>query len=121
MGEQSGVLHFQPVPPAAIIRGNAKAAARWRDHLHAVYPEEADHLEQWFAQRIQHPGVKLNHALVLGGMQGIGKDSLLEPIKLAIGAVELERNFTAANAWAVQRLGEGGDRAALGSPRLGRS
>ena len=27
----------------------------------------------------------MNHALVLGGAQGIGKDSLLEPVKYAIG------------------------------------
>ena len=28
---------------------------------------------------------KINHALVLGGAQGIGKDTLLEPVKHAIG------------------------------------
>src|SRR4029077_7730646 len=28
---------------------------------------------------------KINHALVLGGKQGIGKDTLLEPVKRAIG------------------------------------
>jgi hypothetical protein len=29
--------------------------------------------------------VKINHALVLGGAQGIGKDTLLDPVKQAIG------------------------------------
>ena len=38
-----------------------------------------------FAQRVQEPGVKLNHALVLGGLQGIGKDTLLEPVKRTVG------------------------------------
>ena len=28
---------------------------------------------------------KINHALVLGGLPGIGKDSILEPVKTAIG------------------------------------
>jgi hypothetical protein len=28
---------------------------------------------------------KINHALVLGGLQGIGKDTLLEPVKTAVG------------------------------------
>src|SRR5205814_3802730 len=28
---------------------------------------------------------KINHALVLGGKPGIGKDTLLEPVKIAIG------------------------------------
>ena len=31
------------------------------------------------------PGDKINHALVLGGAQGIGKDTLLEPVKHAVG------------------------------------
>jgi hypothetical protein len=30
--------------------------------------------------------VKINHALVLGGLQGIGKDTLFEPVKRAVGA-----------------------------------
>ena len=34
---------------------------------------------------MQHPEVKINHALVLGGSQGIGKDTLLEPVKHAVG------------------------------------
>ena len=32
------------------------------------------------------PEEKINHALVLGGKQGIGKDTLLEPVKRAVGA-----------------------------------
>lgn len=34
---------------------------------------------------MQRPDEKLNHALVLGGEQGIGKDTLLEPVKRAVG------------------------------------
>jgi hypothetical protein len=37
------------------------------------------------AHRVQRPQEKINHALVLGGDQGIGKDTLLEPVKHAIG------------------------------------
>src|SRR5205085_8626779 len=39
----------------------------------------------WLAHRVQRPQEKINHALVLGGKQGIGKDTILEPIKTAIG------------------------------------
>jgi hypothetical protein len=39
----------------------------------------------WLAHRVQRPQEKINHALVLGGAQGIGKDTLLEPIKHAVG------------------------------------
>ena len=35
---------------------------------------------------MQFPWQKINHALLLGGNQGIGKDTLLEPVKYAVGA-----------------------------------
>jgi hypothetical protein len=38
---------------------------------------------KWLAHRVQRPREKINHALVLGGQQGI--DTILEPVKLAIG------------------------------------
>jgi hypothetical protein len=34
---------------------------------------------------VQRPGEKINHGLVLGGSPGIGKDTLLEPLKHAVG------------------------------------
>jgi Family of unknown function (DUF5906) len=34
---------------------------------------------------VQRPREKINHALVLGGNQGVGKDTMLEPIKYAVG------------------------------------
>ena len=40
---------------------------------------------QWLAHRLQRPSEKINHALLLGGAQGIGKDSMLEPIKAGVG------------------------------------
>ena len=39
----------------------------------------------WLAQRVQRPHEKINHALVLGGKPGIGKDTILEPVKQAVG------------------------------------
>jgi hypothetical protein len=74
-------LYRQPNP----IKGDPSKAGAWRDHLRLMYPEEADHIELWLAHRIQRPGEKINHALVLGGAQGIGKDTLLEPVKHAVG------------------------------------
>ena len=44
-----------------------------------------EHIIRWLAHRVQCPQEKINHALVLGGNQGIGKDTLLEPVKRAIG------------------------------------
>ena len=49
-----------------------------------VYPDDADHLIPWLASRAA-ARQKINHALVLGGLQGIGKDTMLEPVKHAVG------------------------------------
>lgn len=72
-------------PPVVKAGGDASKAGPWRDHLRMVYPADADHIERWFAHRVQHPGGKINHALVLGGPTRIGKDTLIEPIKHAVG------------------------------------
>ncbi|WP_156406220.1 primase-helicase family protein [Hydrogenophaga sp. Root209] len=65
--------------------GDPSLAKPWIDHLHRVYPDERLHITQWLAHRVQYPGDKCNHALVLGGSQGIGKDTILEPLKLGVG------------------------------------
>src|SRR5262245_42578277 len=60
--------------------------SRWLDHLHRIYPDCAEtRIIPWLAHRVQRPWEKINHALVLLGAQGIGKDTLLEPVKAAIG------------------------------------
>ena len=66
------------------ISGDATQAGPWTKHVHRIYPETADHIIQWLAHRAQQPGIKINHALVLGGEQGVGKDTLLEPVKAAV-------------------------------------
>ena len=71
--------------PPALEPGNAADADPWLDHVHKVYPGNADHIVRWLAHRVQRPGEKVNHALVLGGVEGIGKDTLLEPMKYAVG------------------------------------
>mgnify|MGYP001218794323 CR=1 FL=1 len=67
------------------IPGNPDEAGMWLDHVYKLYPEEAEHIISWLAFKIQNPGVKINHILFLGGGAGIGKDTLLEPVKRAVG------------------------------------
>ncbi|WP_338830233.1 primase-helicase family protein [Bradyrhizobium sp. 27S5] len=57
----------------------------WLDHIEKLYGDLTAHIVHWFAHRVQHPGIKINHALVLGGEQGIGKDTILEPVRRAVG------------------------------------
>ena len=66
--------------------GDAAQAGPWLDHLRRVYPADWEHIQFWLAHRIQHPGEKINHALVLGGNPGVGKDTLLEPVKAGVGS-----------------------------------
>lgn len=67
-------------------QGNAEDVALWLNHLKAVYPNDWQHIQCWMAHRIQRPGEKINHALVLGGSPGIGKDTILEPVKMGVGS-----------------------------------
>jgi hypothetical protein len=83
--ERPEVTTFNHYRPPRIKPGKASEAGLWLEHLHKIYPDDADHSIKWLAHRVQRPGDKINHALVWGGAQGIGKDTLLEPIKHAVG------------------------------------
>lgn len=74
-------LYRPPNPP----HGSADRAGPWCEHVRFVYPDDHEHVIAWLAHLVQRRGVKCNHALVLGGAQGIGKDTLLEPLKAAVG------------------------------------
>jgi hypothetical protein len=83
--ERNGVTCFNLYRPPTLEPGDAKKADRWLDHVHKVFGDDAEHIIRWLAQRVQRPQEKINHALVFGGTQGIGKDTLLEPARYAVG------------------------------------
>ena len=83
--ERRGVTCFNLYRAPTIEPGDPAKAGPWIDHVRLIYPDEAEHIIDWLAHRVQRPQEKINHALVLGGQQGIGKDTLLEPVKYAIG------------------------------------
>jgi hypothetical protein len=47
--------------------------------------EAFNHVMSFFAHMVQHPGARINHALVLQGEQGIGKDSIIHAMQKMIG------------------------------------
>lgn len=79
-----GAYNIYREPPT--ITGDASNVQPWLDLVTRVYPDCAGHFVRWLAYKVQHPGEKINHALVMGGGSGIGKDTILEPLKLAVGA-----------------------------------
>lgn len=80
-----GATVFNLYRPPLPLLGDPSKAGPWVEHLRRIYPDDARHIELWLAHRLQRPGDKINHALVFGGAPGIGKDTLLEPIKVGVG------------------------------------
>jgi hypothetical protein len=84
--ERNGVTTFNLYRPPTLKHGNPSKAGPWLELVHKVYPNDAERLIAKLAHRVQRPGEKINHAVVLGGAPGIGKDTILEPVKRATGA-----------------------------------
>lgn len=82
---RDGTNTFNLYRPPVIQPGDASLATPWLELLRCIYPNDADHLVKWFAHRRQRPDDKINHALVFGGSPGIGKDTIMEPLKQAVG------------------------------------
>jgi Family of unknown function (DUF5906) len=83
--EHEGLACFNLYRPPTIQIGDPDKAQLWVDHVRRVWGDAAEHILAWLAHRVQHPEEKINHALVLGGAQGTGKDTMLEPVKQAVG------------------------------------
>jgi len=71
--------------PPAIGPGDANDVEPWLNLVRKIYPANYERILDFLAHPVQRPQVKINHALVLGGAPGIGKDTILEPVKYAIG------------------------------------
>lgn len=70
-------------PP--VITPKSGDVTPWLGLIETAFPDQAAHIVSWLAHRVQRPHEKINHALVLGGEPGIGKDTILEPVKQAVG------------------------------------
>lgn len=106
-------LYMPPIP----VTGDPEKATPWLTHIRRVYPGDAEHIIRWLAHRVQKPGEKINHALLLGGKQGIGKDTILVPVSRAIGPwnladvspSQLTGRFTGFLKSVILRVSEGRD------------
>src|SRR5262245_19668182 len=83
--ERDGVTSFNLYRAPQTKLGEDNDDGTWLNLVLKIYPDDADHIVRWLAHRVQRPGEKINHGIVLGGAQGIGKDTLLEPVRQAVG------------------------------------
>jgi hypothetical protein len=58
----------------------------WLNHFDKIgWGEYREHMLNWMAYTVQFPQNKINHMLLLGGGEGVGKDFLLFPLIKAMG------------------------------------
>lgn len=74
---------------APIYRTNVpiRRPDRWIEHVKYVFPEpvEHEHFFDFCAHMIQRPHEKVNHGVVMAGVQGIGKDTAILPLRYGVG------------------------------------
>lgn len=81
--------------PELELQGDPEGAGFWLELGEYLFGNQLHHMIQCLAFKVQHPDVKINHALVMGSYdQGIGKDAWLAPVQTAIGA----HNFSSVTA-----------------------
>ena len=94
-----GTAGWQDVPdsttmntyqPATITLGDPAQAAPWLAQCSRLYKEHWHHMVSYFSFLRQHPGVKINHGILMGGNPGVGKDSILKGVEWAIGSQNLK-------------------------------
>ena len=58
----------------------------WLEHCRTLVPDEAElnHIFDVMAFKVQHPEIKINHAILHGGDQGSGKDTMWAPFIWAV-------------------------------------
>ena len=76
-----GASVFNLYKPPTVKRGDPAKAQRWVNHIEYIYPDDADRIIAFFAHAVQKPHEKVNHAKLLGGDPGVGKDSALAPVR----------------------------------------
>jgi len=79
---------WEPSALVPMLGATDEDVAPWLHHLDKVLGVPAgdrEHLLDWLACTVALPGVKINHMLILGGGQGLGKDTVIQPILEAVG------------------------------------
>jgi len=90
---------------------SAGDVTRWLDHCKTLVGnhDELEHIFNVMAYKVQHPEVKINHAILHGGDQGAGKDTMYAPFIWAVCGAHLKNrglvdssNITSAFGYALE-------------------
>jgi hypothetical protein len=82
---KKGAAIYNVYMPPNEIPGDAARARPWIEHVNRLFPNEAKHILGWMAHRIQRPGIKPNFGILMIGPPGIGKDTVLVPLREGVG------------------------------------
>jgi len=66
--------------------------SRWLAHCESIIPEkfELEHIYDVMAFKVQHPNIKINHAILHGSVEGSGKDTMWGPFLWAVAGPSLQ-------------------------------
>jgi hypothetical protein len=83
-GDVYGNMWRDARPP--VNRSHVADISLWLDHCAALIPVEAEreHIYDVMACKLQNPRVKVNHAILIAGYQGSGKDTFWAPFLWAV-------------------------------------
>jgi hypothetical protein len=89
------------------VSGKAGNVTRWLDHCKTLVPNEAElaHIFNVMAYKVQHPNVKINHAILHGGDQGAGKDTMYAPFIWAVCGPHLKNRGLVDNDGIASQFG----------------
>ncbi len=68
---------YKPLPKFVAKEG----VKPWLDIIKAIYPDDVETILDWLGYTVKYPGEKIQHALVLGGVEGAGKNCILNPFE----------------------------------------
>lgn len=84
--EKNGIRYINTWSDRTESKGIEGDISPWWNHFDFLgWQHHREHVVNWMAFTLQYPEIKINHALLLGGAQGIGKDLLLKPMRAALG------------------------------------
>ena len=68
------------------VKGKAGDVTAWLNHCKTLVPnhDELEHIFNVMAFKVQNPSIKINHAILHGGNQGLGKDTMYSPFIWAV-------------------------------------